>query len=134
MKSNTLMDIINKHKLFFVLLSLSILFFLIKGIRYALIDSVVPLVFITLILFSLITFINNDKKYFRLAIWNWGIILLLWSSFRLIAPILFKLTPNLTETHIREQFTIYEFFISFVMLSIGIYLLKNVKKVDYNKN
>lgn len=128
----TLQAILTKHKLFFLLMSLSLLFFLIKGIRYALIDSFVPLIFISLIFISLMTYTSKVKKYFKFSIWNWGILLLVWSSIRLIIPILFAITPNLTETHIREQFVIHEHLISLAMLSIGIYLLKNANKICYN--
>lgn len=127
------METITKHKLFFTLLALSLLFFLIKGIRYMLIDSFVPIIFIVLIILSLITFIYKEKKYFKFAIWNWSILLILWSSIRLIMPILFSLTPNLTETHIREQFVIQEYLISLMLLVIGVYLLRNVKKISYSK-
>jgi len=130
LSNEIIMETITKHKLFFTLLSLSLFFFLIKGIRYAFIGSFVPIIFITLISLSLITFANKEKKHFKIAIWNWGLILILWSAVRFVIPILFALTPNLTETHIREQFVIPEFLISFIMLSIGIYLLRNVNKTS----
>lgn len=110
------------RKLFFYLLTLSVAFFLFKGIRYALIGSYFPLLFISAVILCLSTFMIKDKKYFRLTVATWSIMLSFWALIRLVLPLLLHFSPQVTETHIREQFTPLEFLVSGVVLALGYYL------------
>lgn len=105
-------------------LALSLGFFLVKGVRYALIGSLVPLILIMTVLTILALTSQRSPKWFRRSLRYWGILLILWAVGRLLVEVLFKLTPNITEAHIREQFTILQKLVSILFLVIGIHLTR----------
>ena len=116
---------IQANKWFFALLGLSLLFFLIKGLHYVTIGSYLPIVIPVLLLLLLFTL---AAKPWRRLIRTWGVLLILWGLSRLIIELLFQFAP-LTETHIREQFTVIQKLISLISVGVGYYLIKRVKQV-----
>lgn len=111
-----------------VVLALSLGYFLVKGIRYALIGSSIPLIIILLVMATLILSARRSPKWFRRSLRYWGILLLLWAAGRLLVELLFHLVPSITETHIREQFTIFQKVISILFLLVGVHLVRHSKK------
>ncbi|WP_299335063.1 hypothetical protein [uncultured Psychroserpens sp.] len=115
--------ITNKH--FFIALALSLSLFVFKGIQYAIIGSFVPMIFIlSILLLFFFTFKRSIKSALK-AIKFWAILLIFWAIARLTIQILFYVTPNITETHIRDQFTLIQNIISIFVILLGIYLIKN---------
>ena len=73
-------DLIKKHKLLFIPLFLSILFFLRKGMQYAFIGSYLPMVVIGTVSVLLAWGLNKRKKSFLLFTKIWALLLLVWSA------------------------------------------------------
>jgi|GEM_PF-1070969 len=116
---------IKAHKLFFALLGLSLTFFMVKGIDYALMGSYVPVLVPVLILLLLL--ILADKPW-RRVVRFWSLLLIFWAGGRLLVELLFQFAP-VTETHIREQFTLIQKFISLSGLVLGFIMFKKVAEL-----
>ena len=121
-----------KSKLPHILLSLSMGFFLLRGIRYALIGSYLPLSFILVCLLTIPISIKFRQLRFVL-IRLWAALLLLWGVIRVLIPILFYFSPQVTEAHIRDQFTIIYTIISMCSLAFGIYFWRKAKNIGLNR-
>ncbi len=115
------MEINKKRKVYLYLLIVSVAFFIFKGVRYYLIDSNMPL-FFSIMVVSLMVFSLKSKQYGSLALGIWSIFLFLWSLVRLIIPLLLYFSPQVTETHIRDQFTPLELMLSIFFLALACYL------------
>ena len=115
------------HRLLYALLAASLLFFLIKGIQYAVIGSYLPAVVAinALVLLGYGWFFS--AKILRTGIRLWGVMLIFWSLARLFVEVSFQLTPGITETHIREQFTILQNALTLLFLFSGVYLIRKAK-------
>lgn len=111
---------------FYALLIASLGFFLYKGLHYALLGSWVPLLFILLILSCFGMGWRLSTKVLRRVLRLWATLLILWSVARLLIPLSFWLTPGITETHIRDQFTVMQYGLTLAMLLAGTYLLRQV--------
>lgn len=111
---------LDSQLLIFLILPLS--FFMVKGIRYAFIGSFIPIIFIALVISILLLTYRLNAKSFIIALKSWSIFLVFWSLTRIVIPFLFAITPGLTETHIREQFTIVEFIITIAIFILGIFI------------
>lgn len=118
------MKVNKKNRSFLFVLSVSLLFFIIKGVRYALIDSYIPLLFIFFFSVGFSAWFFNRKKIFKIALGSWGVVLMLWSLMRLAIPILMEVAPGVTEAHIRAQFSVVEVLISLWFLGSGWFLWK----------
>jgi len=120
---------IENAKPFYLLVGCSMTYFLIKGVQYAFIGSYVPLVFIATILSIFIwSFSWNQKQHYG-AVKMWARIIILWALIRIVLSIILQFDHKLTESHLREQFGIFQVGISLVMLGIGIALFINLKRI-----
>jgi hypothetical protein len=125
------MNVLNKiytSKLLYSILGVSLLYFLIKGLEYLLIDSYVPILFIfTVIVIIFWSFSSNQKNHHRILKF-WAILIIIWSISRLGIWLILEIDLNLTESHIREQFGIFQHIISILMLVIGYGIIKETKR------
>ncbi|MDO1502309.1 hypothetical protein Q2T40_19415 [Winogradskyella maritima] len=108
-----------------ILTGISIIFFLVKGIQYAIIGSYVPLLIVLIVLGSLYLSFLKSKKAHRAILRIWAVLIIIWAIARFIVWMMFEVDQNLSETHIREQFGIFQHIISIVILIIGIMIFKN---------
>lgn len=111
-------------RLNWLLLIGTLTFFLIKGIRYALIGSLTPSIFILVIVLLLLLSGTSSPKWFKRFLKYWGVFLLLWAIGRFLVEILFNISPGITESHIRGQFTIFQNLISALFLIIGRHFIR----------
>mgnify|MGYP000722385210 CR=1 FL=1 len=121
---------ITSSKVLYALLGLSLLFFLIKGIIYALIGSYVPILFILVMIIILSWGFNRCSKVHLSIIRFWGILLIIWGIIRLGLGGYLQFDTNLTESHLREQFGLFQNLVSIGMLVIGIKLFREIKKTS----
>lgn len=117
----------NAEPLYSGTLLLSGFLFLIKGIDYLLLGSIVPFVVSTGIFSVTIYALLNSNRRSRRLVRTWGVILILWAISRLGIELLFTIAP-VTEAHIRSQFTWMNRLVSLVALYIGIFLYREQKK------
>lgn len=115
-------------KRLYLLLGLSILFFLIKGLNYMLIGSYVPIVFISVIIIILYWSFTSNLKNHHNILRFWAILLIVWALARLSVWLIFKIDLSLTESHTREQFGVFQHIISILMLVIGFGIIRQMKK------
>lgn len=116
-------------KLTLSVLLASSLFFGFKGVRYALISSYVPLIFVVAVLGLFMYSTTLNPKWFKRAINYWGILLILWSLGRFAVEVLFYFT-DLTESHIWDQFTLVQNLLSTLFLFFGLYLVKYQRQLE----
>lgn len=119
---------ITSSKVLYVLLGLSVLFFLIKGVTYAMIGSYVPILFIIVMIAILGWGFSRCSKVHLSIIRFWGILLIAWAIIRLGLWGYLQFDTTLTESHLREQFGLFQNLISIGMLVIGIKLFREIKK------
>lgn len=121
-------DKINQSKTLYALLGVSLLFFLIKGLNYALIGSYTPILFIIIVMVLLYgSFGLKQKRHYKIITF-WAILIIIWTVTRLGISIILKIDTTLTESHLREQFGFIQQLISIGMLGLGIGMIKQLKK------
>lgn len=119
---------ITSSKSLYLVVGLSLLFFLLKGLNYALIESYIPLLFIIAVIVLLYFSFSASNKAHRRVLRFWAIIILIWAVVRIGLWVYLKIDNNLTESHLREQFGLAQNLISVGMLITGIFILKEIKK------
>lgn len=129
MKSLTipLFKAIIKNRVFWMCLSITLIFFLCKGILYALIGSFVPLLFIITILSLFLFSITKSPGAFKRTLTMWSVLLILWSATRLFLSIINKFVKNIPEGHIDGQLDLMSVLLSMTFLIFSFYMLKNRK-------
>lgn len=118
---------ISPSKIVYTLVVVSLCYFLVKGIQYLIIGSYVPMLFILFALGLLIWSYNKSGKTHRKALRFWAIVILLWASVRILLWGYLQIDTKFTESHLREQFSLFQNAISIIMLVIGIQILKKTK-------
>ena len=118
---------IGPYKLLYILLGVSLLYFLIKGFKYAFIGSYVPIVFIVMWILILSWSYAQGGKGHRRALRFWVFLILVWAVIRLGLYGYLQIDSSLTESHLREQFGIVQNAISIGMVFIGFRILRAVK-------
>lgn len=118
---------------FYSLLGLSLLFFLWKGIRYALIGSYLPLYIGAGA--SLIVFFSYfiSSKLFSITVKVWALFLMFWAIGFIFIEVAFQFSSEVTEAHIRDQFTIVRNLIAFLALFVGIFFFRFLRKEKKRK-
>lgn len=131
MKSLTipLFKAIIKNRVFSICLSITLIFFLCKGILYALIGSFVPLLFIITILCLFLFSITKSPGAFKRTLTMWSVLLILWSATRLFLSIINKFVKNIPEGHIDGQLGLMSVLLSMSFLIFSFYMLKNRKRI-----
>lgn len=129
MKSLTipLFKAIIKNRVFWMCLSITLIFFICKGILYALIGSFVPLLFIITILCLFLFSIIKSPGAFKRTLTMWSVLLILWSATRLFLSIINKFVKHIPEGHIDGQLGLMSVLLSMTFLIFSFYMLKNRK-------
>lgn len=125
-----MIKIISKNKKLYILVILSLIFFIRKGVQYALLGSFGPLLIVAIFLFLFLTSINHNEKKMFLVSKIWAITLIVWSIIRILISILNYITHTFDEYHLNNQFGIVRICISLIMLLIGVWIFKH----SNNKN
>ena len=111
----------------------SLVFFVRKGIQYALIGSFVPLVAISLVLAALsYTCLNSRSRAFRLTLKIWSSLLIMWSIIRLFLATYNTFIDRLSEHHLNQQFGFSGTVVSLLIMIMAIYILTQIRKKQKN--
>lgn len=115
-----------------LVLSLSMLAFIAKGILYLSIGSYLPII---LSLFVLGIFLISRKKIklIRISIKLWAISLIAWAVLRIIIGVINYFVNPLAENHLHEQLGITGSITSVIFLIAGFYLLKKKHRNNWLK-
>jgi len=114
----------NNKQITWVLLGMSIVFFLRKGIQYASLGSYVPLGFVLVFLLLLGLGLSSKPIIFMITARVWGILLIIWASVRLFFSVMTIFFKSLDEYHITQQFALPSLLLSIGILLIGAWLLR----------
>jgi len=112
-------------KLLFIPLVLSLLYFIRKAVQYSLIGSYSSMIIVALFLFLLLISLKKNRKTFLLISRIWGILLITWSSVRILISIMNFITNVFDEYHLNNQFGIIRISLSLIMLSFGILIIRH---------
>lgn len=129
-----LLDNIYASKVLYVLIGISILYFLIKGVNYLIIGSYVPILFILAIIILVYFSCHINPKFHRKILRLWAILLIFWALTRLTFWLILEIDTSLTESHIREQFGVFQHLISLGMLGIGFGIFRELKHQKLSDN
>lgn len=127
--TNPLFKAIIKNQVFSMCLSITLIFFLCKGIIYAFIGSFVPLLFIITILSLFLFSITKSPGAFKRTLTMWSVLLILWSATRLFFSIINKFVKHIPEGHIDNQLGLMSVLASMTFLIFSSYMLKNRKRI-----
>ncbi|CAM1343412.1 hypothetical protein [Tenacibaculum amylolyticum] len=120
---------IKQHRIYFVLLTLSLFFFARKAIQYAVLESYITSVILLLILTLISTSLLLNKRT-KFALRFWSILLLIWSIIRVLLFIANAFLKEMSESHLYHQlFSPKGIITSSIFLFMSIYLFKNSGKV-----
>ncbi|WP_370002289.1 hypothetical protein [Winogradskyella sp.] len=108
--------------LYSIILVLSLVLFLAKGIQYALLGSYIP-IFLAIVICMLFYFNRNRKRSLKTLIKIWAILIIIWAIMRIAIGLADRFGKELMENHLQEHLGIKGIFISLVFLIGGIYLL-----------
>lgn len=125
----TIFSILKKHFIYSTFLGFTLLFFLYKGFGYLIIRSYIPLLLISAIAVLFIWSASNSKMMFRKIINLWAILLIIWSSTRILLSLMNQFVKQVPQSHISEQLGSSDFMLSLLFLSGAIYLLRYKKRV-----
>lgn len=124
-----ILSILKEHFVYSAALGLTLLFFLYKGFSYLIIGSYIPLVVISTIVILFILSSRISKKSFKRIIGIWTILLIMWSSVRLLLSLTNQFVKPVPESHVSEQLGIFGFLLSLLFFSGAIYLWRFKKGI-----
>jgi cell division protein FtsX len=127
--ANHLFNIFKKDKVFGLSLAMTLIFFMYKGILYALIGSFVPLLIILTILGLILFSLKKSPKSFKRSIGLWSSLVILWSTVRLLLSATNEFIKPIPEGHIDGQLGSMSVLLSMIFLCAGIYMWKNRKRI-----
>lgn len=117
-----------------VLLGLSLLFFLRKGIQYAVLGSYVPLGFALLFTLLLGFSLSGSPRIFHISARIWGMLLITWAVIRLFFSVVTIAVKPLKEYHLTQQFGVAGILLSVGVLIMGIWLLRSLRILRKHKS
>ncbi|MAP54509.1 hypothetical protein [Altibacter sp.] len=120
---------LKRNTIFSVILILSLAYFFYKGIWYLLLGSYVPFILIALILSLLVWSSRKSAKAFRIVIATWSILVLLWSTVRLLLSLTHQFIKPVPEGHVAGQVGVLGTIHSLLFLLGAIYLWKYRKRI-----
>lgn len=120
-----LFKMLNQDQLFSLCLILTMIFFIYKGVLYALIGSYVPFLFIFTILGLMSFTFNKSSKVFRKIVGLWSVLIILWSAIRLLLSMVNQFVKPIPEGHVDGQLGLISTLLSMIFLCAGIYMWKN---------
>ncbi len=126
---NTTNSITIKNSLLLPLL-LTILFFVRKGIQYAILGRFIPLFLIGFVIGLLFyTYKFSKRKGFKFIVKTWSWLLIIWASVRLLFAAINLVSQSLSEHHLNQQLGIAGIVLSLTILILSIVMLIRLKKV-----
>ncbi len=126
---STLIKLFIRHRIFFITLLFSLLFFLRKAIQYVLLKSYVT-AFIILLIFSIIGIRLVLKKKVKLTLRFWSILLIIWASVRILLFLANSFLKEISESHLYHQlFDTKGVIISASFLVAGVFLFRNSNRI-----
>ena len=124
---NQLYNVFRQNQLFSLILSITLLFFVYKGVHYALIGSYVPLLFIIIILCLLMVGLNKSPNVFKWSVGSWSVLIILWATVRLLLSMANLFVKPVPEGHVDGQLGLASILLSVAFLIAGIYLWQKRK-------
>lgn len=124
-----LRNIFNQDRLFSLSLSLTLIFFIYKGVLYALIGSFVPLLIILTILALILFSLKKSPKAYKRSVGLWSALIILWSTVRLLLSATNEFIKPIPEGHIDGQLGLLSVLLSITFLCAGIYMWSNRNKI-----
>lgn len=121
---------LKQHRWYGLVLGLTLLYFLYKGLSYAFIGSYIPLLLVVVILCLFVFSSYKSEKAFRRAISLWAILVIIWSCVRLLLTLVNQFLKPIPEAHVDGQLGIFGSLFSLLFLIGGIYLLR-LKKIVF---
>lgn len=118
-----ILSILKEHLFYATALGLSLLFFLYKGFAYLIIGSYLPIALISAIVILFVLSSRKSEKSFKKIISIWAILLIIWSSVRLLLSLVNQFVKPIPESHVSEQLGILSAMLSLLFLFGAIYLL-----------
>lgn len=117
-----ILSIFKAHLFYGIVLAFSLFFFFYKGFSYLVIGSYVPLILISAIMALFIFSSRKSEKSFRKTIGLWAILVIIWSSIRLLLGLVNQFIKPVPESHVAEQFGLFGSLFSLLFLFGAIYL------------
>ncbi len=118
---------IKSNRWLIIALLLSFLFFIKKGVQYALVGSYLPLIFVALFLSLILIGTKYKRKIVLIILKLWSIWLIIWSSLRILISIVNYFTNTFDEYHLNTQLGINSIGISLIMLLFGLIIIRHSK-------
>ncbi|MEM8507890.1 MAG: hypothetical protein AAF717_08670 [Bacteroidota bacterium] len=122
-----MINAIRSNSFLFIPLLLSLLFFLRKGIQYAILGSYIPLLVIALFVVLMSITIRANATLFLYLSRIWAGVLIVWSLIRIGIAVVNYATTTFDEYHLSNQFGMSGILISALMLAIGITMIRNAR-------
>lgn len=119
---------IQKNIFLFIPLILSLVYFIRKGIQYALMERFGPLVFVGIFIVLFLLSIKTRRKMFAVVSRIWAVIIIVWSIARIFIAIINYFTNTFDEYHLNNQFGNGGMIVSIIMLLLGIMIFKYAHK------
>lgn len=118
-----------KFKLIWGIILLSLLFFIVRGVQYAIISSYAPLGFAAFLIAIVIAALIFGATLSRRALKLFGVTLILYGIIRILLGALLKVAP-IDSVHATESTSAFYFLLSALFLWGGIYLCKNAVSLN----
>lgn len=126
---NQLLHIVKQDRLFGLNLSLTLIFFIYKGMLYALLGSSVPLLIILIIPGLILFSLKKSPRAFKRSIGLWSSLIILWSTVRILLSATNEFVKPIPEGHIDGQLGMMSVLLSMIFLGAGTYMWKNRKRI-----
>ncbi len=127
---NQILNSLNVKQLPILVLGFSLLFFLLKGIQYALISSYIPLFFALTFMILLVYFAGKSVKSLKIVLSVWALMIVTWAFMRLVLGFATNFIRPLSEAHVNEQLGFFGTLWSLLFLAIGIFLIRNRNRTN----
>ncbi|MCT8338575.1 hypothetical protein MG296_00785 [Flavobacteriaceae bacterium TK19130] len=122
-------SLLKKDVVFGTVITVSLSFFLYKGILYAAIGSIIPLSLILIVLLLFILSLRKSERATKRTIGLWAILLIIWSSVRIALSVINQFVKPIPEGHVAEQLGIMGLIQSLAFLIGALYLWKNKSRI-----
>ena len=99
------------------------------GLVYLMIGSFIPIILISVIVILFVISSHKSKKSFKRVIGFWAVLLILWSSVRILLSLTNQFVKQIPESHVSEQLGIFGFILSLLFFSGAIYLWRFKKRI-----
>jgi len=106
----------------------SLLFFLRKGVQYALIGSYVPLLIVALMASIVLLTFFYGVKFFKVFARIWAVLIICWAMTRILFATVDMTIKPFLEYHLTQQFNPSSLLISIVMFILSVYIIKGTKR------